>query len=359
MTLFNFGQITIIAAVLSVSIVGASPDDRVFLAATPERGEAPDAEIGPDGTIHLAYVKGENAFYVRSEDGGKTFSAPLRINSEENTVHPSNMFRGPDLAVGKNGRVHVILYGNGYQRKLPPQDWGVFYSHFDSGTKSFSKTVNLNHKPSDNFSLAADRNGNVAVVWMAGKLFLSSSADNGETFAAPELVPNADPCECCASRALFARDGTLVIDYREKANNVRDMHLLLRGQGQTLFIKRKLSGIPWQVNGCPMTGTYLTSAGSRLIAAWETKGQIFFSRNASNGSEPVQEVKVAERGKWPVALAAGDGTLLVSWKNGYTLYWQLFDKTDAPLGEVHSTPGSNPNRHSGVVNAKGEFILMN
>jgi|SRR5438445_13061973 len=76
------------------------------------------------------------------------------------------MYRGPDLAVGKGGLVHVIWYNNGYQRKLPQDQWGVMYSHLNSEGTAFVPSRNLNHKPSDNYSLAADNSGRVAVVWM-------------------------------------------------------------------------------------------------------------------------------------------------------------------------------------------------
>src|SRR4051812_34735242 len=75
--------------------------DRVQVVNVTGRGEVPDAEIDAKGTVHLAYVSGQDAYYAKSSDQGKTFSPPLRINSEPGTVHPPNMFRGPDIALGK------------------------------------------------------------------------------------------------------------------------------------------------------------------------------------------------------------------------------------------------------------------
>jgi hypothetical protein len=89
--------------------------DTVRVVQTPRDGEVPDAEVDASGAIHIAFVKGEDAYYAKSDDGGKSFSKPLRINSVPGTVHPANMFRGPDLALGQNGRVHVIWYVNAYE----------------------------------------------------------------------------------------------------------------------------------------------------------------------------------------------------------------------------------------------------
>ena len=319
----------------------------------------PDAEIAKDGSIHVAYVAGEDVFYIASTNAGKTFTAPLRVNSEPGTAHPANMFRGPDVAIGKNGRIHVIWYVNAYQRKLPQDQWGVFYSHRDPGQTAFSKAVNLNHKPSDNYSLAADEKGNVAVVWMAGGVFVNTSKDNGETFSTAEQVEVADPCECCASRASYSPNGSLLISYRDKTANIRDMHLLVRAPGAATFTKEKISGTPWEVTGCPMTGTYLANAGKEEIAAWETKGQIFYARiDPTTGKRKTNEIKVAERGKWPVALADRNGNVLISWKEASVLKWQFFNATDQPDAKPASKPSPNSTRHAGTTTSNDAFVLI-
>jgi hypothetical protein len=348
------------ALIITVVPCAARADvERVQVVSTPDKGEVPDAEIDSSGTIHLAYVVGEDALYVKSCDDGKTFSQPLRVNSDPGTVHPPHSYRGPDLAISKGGRVHVIWYGNGYQRKLPKEQWGVFYSHLDPGDTAFAASRNLNHKPSDNYSLATDHEGNVAVVWMAGGLSLTSSQDNGDTFALAETVSIADPCECCASRAFFSADSTLSIAYREKARNLRDMYVLERAKGQPAFSSQKISSTPWEVNACPMTGTFLSGTKQGRVVGLETKGQISYARLGPTRSlAPPSEIKAGAKGKWPVALAAPDGTVLVSWKNGSTLYWQLRDSKDKPIGDVESAPGRNPHRHAGVVTKDGNFLLF-
>jgi hypothetical protein len=352
---FSIKSAWLLSMALSASVAFAREPVRVV--ATPDHGEVPDAEVDGNGTIHVAYVKGENAFYSKSDDDGKSFRSALRINADENTVHPPNMFRGPDLAIGKNRRIHVILYGNGYQRKLPQNEWGVFYSQLDPGQSSFTRPINLNHEPSDNFSLAADSKGHVAVIWMAGNLNLTASSDNGGSFAKSEMIEIADPCECCASRAVFA-GGALFIVYREKAMNIRDMTLLSRADGASAFTKQKLSLSPWLINACPMTGTFIAPSGKDLVSAWETKGQVFFGRVLQGSAAQLpKEVLVAKSGKWPIALADANGTVLISWKNGSALHWQLFDPNDRPVGEERSQPSPNTSRHAGVVSSSG-FVLI-
>jgi hypothetical protein len=59
-----------------------------------------------------------------------------------------------------------------------------------------------------------------------------------------------------------------------------------------------------------------------------------------------------------VALSAGDGTTVVSWKSGSAVQWQLYDGRDQPQGEMKSLPSENPHRHAGVVTASGTFLLI-
>ena len=88
-----------------------------------------------------------------------------------------------DMAVGKGGRVHVAMGTNAWKLKLPQEEWGFFYASLDPGASAFSPVRNINRKPSEGFSLAADDKGNVTACWLSDKLYANVSHDNGETFA--------------------------------------------------------------------------------------------------------------------------------------------------------------------------------
>lgn len=326
---------------------------------TPGDGAVPDAEIGLDGTVHVAYVAGDDVYYTRSTNEGSTFLPSLRVNSQPGTAHPPGMFRGPDLALGESDTVHVIWYANAYQRKRPKEEWGVYYSRLPRTADAFAPAANLNHRPSDNYSIAADTRGRVAVFWMAEGLYLNESKDNGVTFAAIEKVMPADSCECCASRAFIGSDGALFCAYRDKAGNQRDMYLLTKRLQATEWTTTKASGTPWMINGCPMTGTYLARAGEGVAMAWETKGIVSFARFDANGRMTGKEITVpGDGGKYPVVLVGLDGVACVSWKKSSALHWQLFAADGRALGESASQPTPNGHRHAGVVTKRGEFLLI-
>src|SRR5687767_13514879 len=69
----------------------------------PDGGIQPQAAVDARGNVHVIYFRGDPAkgdvFYVRSADGGATFSPPIRVNSEDGSAIAIGTIRGPRLAV--------------------------------------------------------------------------------------------------------------------------------------------------------------------------------------------------------------------------------------------------------------------
>jgi len=72
-----------IVALLILPLTAAA--GKVTLQRAPAGGIQPQIAVDQAGTIHMVYYKGDpghgDLYYVRSRDGGTTFSAPLRVNS--------------------------------------------------------------------------------------------------------------------------------------------------------------------------------------------------------------------------------------------------------------------------------------
>jgi hypothetical protein len=77
--------------------------------------------VDSKGVVHLIYYKGEadsgDIFYVRQKPGEDTFSSPIPVNSRPGSAIAAGTIRGAQLAVGKNGRVHVAWDGMGKSAK--------------------------------------------------------------------------------------------------------------------------------------------------------------------------------------------------------------------------------------------------
>src|SRR5215471_2253746 len=106
---------------------GSEAGPRVKVVRIPGVVKVVKAQIGGDGTIHVLLDAEEGPRYVKSTDGGVTFSSPMTIVGEA-AQKPGLRFQGEDLAIGKDGRVHVVMSCNAWKLKLPEEEWGVYYA---------------------------------------------------------------------------------------------------------------------------------------------------------------------------------------------------------------------------------------
>src|SRR3954447_5467845 len=89
---------------------------RVRVKRLPSGGIQPQAVVDSAGALHVVYYLDDprhgNLFYIRSTDGGGTFSKALEVNSQPGSAIAAGTIRGAQIALGKNGRVHVAWNGS-------------------------------------------------------------------------------------------------------------------------------------------------------------------------------------------------------------------------------------------------------
>jgi len=336
--------------------------NRVTVIRVPVVGQPEKAMLGADGTIHLLLDSTEGPLYVKSKDAGRTFSAPVAI-VDTASQRPGLIYSAADLAIGKDGRVHVAMANNAWKLKLPQEDWGLYYASLTPGAKAFSPVRNLNRKPSEGFSLAANGRGAVTAWFLSGKLFTMDSRDNGETFTVSgEPNPAWNPCECCTTSVAYGADGRLAVLYREKTDNERDMFVVVLDQlSAAKPVRNRVSETRWKIDGCPMTYFTISRADTGYVAAWPTKGQVYFARLDKDGRLlPPGEIRTPGTSGMRnglLALSGSDGVTLVAWKNSDVLGWQLYDGKNQPQGESGSvtSPGSGA---AGVALSDGRFLVF-
>src|SRR5688500_13258311 len=100
----------LIATVVALGFVSTAQAD-VVLVKTPHKGIQPQVAVDAKGGVHLLYFDGDpkagNLNYVKRDAGKKDFSMPMRVNSQDGSAVAAGTIRGGQLALGKNGRVHV------------------------------------------------------------------------------------------------------------------------------------------------------------------------------------------------------------------------------------------------------------
>jgi hypothetical protein len=356
--------VTVGTVLLSLSAVNAEGKvNTVTTVPVPDHGQPLVARGDAGETIHLLYETADGPQYVKSLDQGRTFSKAIPV-VDARSRKPGLEFHGSDMVVGQGGRIHVAMSTNAWKLKLPEREWGFYYTCLEPGAKAFSPVRNVNTKPSEGFSLAADDKGNVTACWLSGKLFANVSHDNGKTFGPNvEINPAYDPCNCCTTSAAYGADGKLAVLYREETNNERDMYLVLWGQKQNQTSRIRISTTLWKINTCPMTYYTIARAGDGFVAVWPTgdRYEIYLARLDQQGNPvPPGEIKTpgtAGHRTGMITLSGPDGSTLVAWVKDSRLGWQLYDARGWPSGP----PGSARSAGSsvaGVVDKGGHFLLF-
>ena len=167
----------------------------------PEGGIQPQVAVDERGTVHLLFYKGPEAggdlFYVRSGDGGATWSAPVRVNSQSGSAMAIGTIRGGHIAVGKNGRVHVAWMGAEGAEPKPAGTKAspMLYARMNDAGTAFEPQKNVISQRvglDGGGSVAADGLGNVYVAWhapsrpkaaeAAREVWVAQSTDDGKSF---------------------------------------------------------------------------------------------------------------------------------------------------------------------------------
>jgi hypothetical protein len=361
--------------------VAQNPNDKVKSLRVPNSGLQPQALVDERGMLHLIYFSGEpgggDIFYLRRDSGKTDFSPPIRINSEPNSAVAVGTIRGAHFAIGKNGRIHVAWNGPHKAGREAP----MFYARMNDARTAFEPQRNVMQFSGGldgGGSIAADKDGNVYVVWhgKGGKegeeyrrVWIAKSADDGKTLSREVATWNepTGACGCCGMRAFVDAQGRVHLLYRaakEKVN--RDMYLLTsvdRGKSFSGMLIDK-----WKLDVCPMSSAALAEDASRLLAAWETQGQVYFAAfdlKKLESASPVQAISSTGKRKHPVIATNGRGeTLFVwtegtGWKKGGSLAWQLYDSSGKPTGEMGQAPGIPVWSFAAVVTEKdGSFTII-
>lgn len=346
----------------------SSSTPTVTLLRTPHEGIQPQTSLGPHGVLHMIYFKGDPAAgdieYVSRKPGQKDFGPPVRVNSEPASAIAVGTVRGPQMALGRNGRVYVVWFGARPQSVDGTNTMPVLFSRLNDSRTAFEPQRNLMQfaKGTDGgISVAADARGNVYAVWHAmgaqpgedhRRVYLARSTDDGKTFAreVPISPDTLGACGCCGMRAFADERGTLFVLYRSARQSIhRDMTLLVSTDRGGTFREATLG--PWELNACPMSTAYLSERGKQVLAAWETAGQVYFDSidpvdpASLKPSSAISAPGNTDKRKHPAVAAGANGQVLLAWTEGTgwskggSLAWQLFDREGNPISVQGQAPG--------------------
>jgi hypothetical protein len=378
----------------------AKSRDRVRLRRLPRGGIQPQVVADEMGALHVLYYVGDalhgDVFYARSGDGGATFSPALRVNSDPGSAIAAGTIRGPQITLGKGGRVHVCWNGSSQAKLKGPvnPDSGkpgaaMIYARLNDRRSAFEPERNVMHRSfglDGGGSVAADRLGNVYVAWHgiatdeksgAGlkgearrRVWLAKSSDEGRTFSDEQAAwrENTGACACCGLKVFVTRNGTIHALYRSATEAVhRDIYLITSNDHGQSFQGGLLH--TWEINACPMSSMDFAENSNEVVAAWETGGQVYWSRVVASGPQSMKPIQAPgnTKGRKHPRIAINDaGELLLvwaegtGWQRGGSLAWQLFDRAGEPTGERGVIEAGIPTWSfaAPAVNTDGSFSIV-
>ncbi len=351
----------------------------------PNNGLQPQTAVAAKGRLHLVYFRGKpdagDVFYVRSDDDGATFTAPLKVNTQPGAAIAMGNIRGARLALGAAGRPHVAWMGaKTTQPRLGKDGAPMLYTRLNDAGTAFEAERNVAQFAGGldgGGTVAADGAGHVAVFWhgtgeLPGedhrRVYVALSADGGQTFAreVPAWDRATGACACCGMSALAAPGGAFLALYRSATELVnRDMFLLHAPAGKAAFAGASFDR--WVVNQCVMSTNALVAAGDRVLAAWETEGQVRYGavELTTGRVGPAISAPGLGRGRKHPALAVnarGDVLLAwtegLGWNKGGGAAWQVFDAAGQPLGTTGRVPGVPAwSLVAATARADGSFVV--
>lgn len=198
---------------------------------------------------------------------------------------------------------------------------------------------------------------------------MAHSRDEGRSFAPerPAIEQATGACGCCGMKAFADGRGSLFLSYRGALETGHRDQLLLVARDGSLDFQVALSH-PWIVAACPMSSTAFTRAGDSVLAAWETAGQVYWSRLGPGNQPPTPPASPAGAGrnpKHPVAVGNARGDVLLvwtegtGWARGGDVAWQCLDAGGKPVGERGRVPGLPAWSLAGAaVTPSGGFVVV-
>lgn len=319
------------------------------------KAQAPEISLGPDGNVHLvwidentapqehaehghSHVAATNLLYARSNDGGRSYSTPVRLNAKEGDVWGFSVSK-PRVLVGRNGTVHVFYPGNDVNPTNGKPEAVALYTRSTDGGKSFSTPQRLNTMATTDASefvhgglthahvfgtLAIDAKGSVYALWIdtrdmakssdSGKVFMAVSRDDGKTFGPDREILPADVCPCCQLTAFVDDAGKLYVGSRQVDHKFRDSTMMVsRDGGRSFTVRQRVVGTRWEIEGCPLKPTSIVARGKHVAAAYytgaENPGGAYVVHSSDGGktwSKPMLAHPGAVTSDAPVLALAGD-----------------------------------------------------
>jgi BNR repeat-like domain len=334
-----------------------------------------------DGTLFLAWTAGGELSVAQSQDFGKSFSVPVVLASHGKSLDAGGDAR-PQIVADGFGNVFVT-YAFFKDTNWNAQ---VNFVRSTDGGKTFSQPQSIvADSSSQRFpSLAITPSGSLFLSWidkrlvaaakgtgekrLGGSIAYTFSNDFGKTFK-PERIANENSCECCRIGTSLDMWQQPVIAYRAIfPGGIRD-HATQVISEKNAGIVRRVSDDEWKTDACPHHGPSIAVSGTgRFHVAWYTQGGkrsgVFYANSSNQGITYSKPIRIGAEGanvSRPYLLALGKRVWLV-WKefdgnNSLVYLKQSEDDGKNWLAPKIISKTSGYSDHPLLVSQQGEVFL--
>jgi hypothetical protein len=292
-------------AVLTLALLASAPTAAEFPGVQPQLAAA-------GSRVGVVFGQGQTILYSESRDAGRTFSAPVTLPSQEGLALGAH--RGPRVALTASAVVVTAILGHGRE------DGDLLAWRSSDGGRTWSAPVRLNgvraaaREGLHGMAAAGDR---VAVAWLdvrepGTRIYAAVSGDGGATWSGDRLVyqsPSGTVCQCCHPSVAVSAKGEITIMFRNSVEGARDLYVTVsRDGGRTFEPAAKLGNGTWKLEACPMDGGGVgIDPRGAVVTAWRRETELFVAR-------PGQPEERLGTGRDPVIAVGADGTWSVAWR---------------------------------------------
>ena len=313
--------------------------------------KSPSVAFGPNGVLWAVWSQAGTVYVSHSNDLGKSFSQAAAVNPAAEPVEAGGEAR-PKIALSKTGAVYVAWT----KKLGQPHTGHIRFSRSLDGGKTFTAPVQVNSDSGEighRFeTLAVNDRDYIYLAWIdkrdkvkaeqggggyaGAALYFTYSSDGGRSFHAEKKVAD-HVCECCRLAMKIEAKKFPVILWRHVFDGqIRD-HALTRfsAKDQPGPLQR-VGDDHWRLEGCPHHGPALSIAPQgEYYAAWFTNGDarkgLFFSASQDHGKTFAA----------PAAFGGGQASHPDVLADGQSVHlaWKDYDGKKTLLREQHSGDG--------------------
>lgn len=387
--LFNSSHLLVLSALLFVTAAWA---DALRVSEEGRRAISPEIALGPDGAVNIIWLDkgltanrpppkprkhGEHShrsntdlYFSRSEDGGASWSKPVRINDSDGEVWGFSVSK-PRIEVGPGGTIHIFYPANDRAEALGKDIVSARYRRSTDNGKSFSAAITMNRPVTEDReeilgeglamtnsfgTMGVAPDGTVITAWQnvatmkdqsgGADGVIAISTDDGKSFGKEIIaIPGNKVCPCCQLTLAFGED-TALMGVRYLFDGGRDSTVAISTDGGRNFeMAGRLDLEPWDIDGCPLKPTELAVHDNQVFAATYTGGEtppgLYFTvsgdggRSFANSQQVHADAAVADA---PALTVDAQGHVRLVWHAKAGGQRRLYTATSVDFGKTLSTP---------------------